>query len=146
MALSRSPEPSGLCGITLNSGNFNHNLNEANILTKFHEYQTENVAKSFSTISSSDLVFDPTWPNFNLVLHFIKANIRTKFHEDQTENVASRSNTRFSMIWSSDLVFDMTWPFSNLSEISSSQTFWWNFWSIRLEMWLLEHTQGFSKI
>ena len=51
--------------------------------------------QSFSKIWPSDLVFDPTWPNFNLVQDFMKTNILTKFHEDRTENVASRAYTRF---------------------------------------------------
>ena len=36
---NRSSEPSRLCGIILMSKNFNHNSNEAKILTNFHEYQ-----------------------------------------------------------------------------------------------------------
>ena len=36
--------------------------------------------------------------------------------------------------------------FSNLSEISSRQTFWLCFMIIRLKMWPLDYRQGFSKI
>ena len=70
----------------------------ANILTKFHEYQTENVTSwrytRFFMIWPSDLVFDPTLPIFTLILDFIKAIILTKFHVYQTENVASKVYTR----------------------------------------------------
>ena len=62
-----------------------------NILIKFRDYRTENVASKaytrFSKIWPSDLVFDPTWPIFELVQDFIKTNILTKFHDYQTENV-----------------------------------------------------------
>ena len=34
-----------------------------------------------STIWPSDLVFDPTWPTFILVLQIVRANILTKFNE-----------------------------------------------------------------
>ena len=50
--------------------------------------------QGFSKIWPSDLVFDPTWPNFELVQDFNKTNILTKFYEDRTENVASRAYTR----------------------------------------------------
>ena len=62
---------------------------KSNILTKFHAYRTKNVASR-----PSDLVFDPTWPNLQLVWDFIEANILTKFHEYQTENVTSKEYTR----------------------------------------------------
>ena len=51
--------------------------------------------QGFSKIWPSDLVFDPTWPNFTLVRDFIKTNIQTNFHKYLTENVASRAYTRF---------------------------------------------------
>ena len=45
------------------------NVIKTNILTKFYDYQTENVAsraytRFFLRIWPSDLVFDPTWPIF----------------------------------------------------------------------------------
>ena len=51
--------------------------------------------QGLSKIWPSDLVFDPTWPNFKLIRDFIKTNIQTKFHKYLTENVASRAYTRF---------------------------------------------------
>ena len=51
--------------------------------------------QGFSKIWPSDLIFDPTWPNFELVRVFLKENILTKFHDNQTENVASWAYTRF---------------------------------------------------
>ena len=103
--------------------------------------------QGFSKIWPSDLVFDLTWPIFDLVWDFIKTNILTKFQDYWTENVASGAYTRFSKIWPSDLLFDPTWPiFSNSSEISSRQTFWPSFRIIRLKMWPRERTQGCPKI
>ena len=51
--------------------------------------------QGLSNIRPSDLVFDPTSPNFKFIQDFIKTNILTKFHDYQTENVASRAYTRF---------------------------------------------------
>ena len=64
--------------------------------------------QGFSKVWPSDLVFDPTWPNFTLVRDFMKTNILTNFHDNRTENVASRVYTRFFKIF--DLVFDPKWP------------------------------------
>ena len=70
----------------------------ANILTKFHKYQIENVASrgytKFSMIWHSNLVFNPTWPISKLIRDIVKANILTKFHEYRTKNVASTALTR----------------------------------------------------
>ena len=52
--------------------------------------------EGFSKIWPGDLVFDPTWPIFELVRDIIQKNILTNFHEYPTENVASRAYTRFS--------------------------------------------------
>ena len=98
---------------------------EANILIKFHEYLTENVACRANTtffffffFSSRDLVFYPTWPTFKLIQDIIKANILTMFHEYRTENVASRVRECFCKIWPGDLAFDPTWPiFKHLQEL-----------------------------
>ena len=72
---------------------------KANILTKFHEYQVENVATwgytRFPTICPRDLVFYQTWPIFKLVQDFIKENILTKFHRYRTKNVVPKAYTRF---------------------------------------------------
>ena len=51
--------------------------------------------EGFSKIWPSDLVFDPTWPIFELIQDIIQTNILTNFHEYPTENVASRAYTRF---------------------------------------------------
>ena len=37
--------------------------------------------QGFSKISSSNLVFDPTWPNFKLDLDIMMINFLTQFHE-----------------------------------------------------------------
>ena len=49
--------------------------------------------QGFSKIWPSDLVFDPTWPSFELGLDFIKTNILTKFHKDWIETVPARVYT-----------------------------------------------------
>ena len=64
--------------------------------------------QGFPKIWPGDLVFDPTWPIFELVWDIIETNILTNFHEYPTENVASRVYTRFPKIWPGDLVFDPT--------------------------------------
>ena len=64
----------------------------------------------FSLTWSGDLLFDPTWPSFELVGEIVEDIILSKFEVDQAENVASRVLQGFSMIWSCDLLFDQTWP------------------------------------
>ena len=49
----------------------------------------------FSKILPSDLVFEPTWPIFELIQDYVKTNILTKFHDYWTINVTSRAYTRF---------------------------------------------------
>ncbi|KAH3870107.1 hypothetical protein DPMN_033288 [Dreissena polymorpha] len=66
-----------------------------NLLTKFHEDQTINVAsrvKNASPVGSH--VFQANVIIFELIQDIIEANILTKFHEDWTINVASRKLTR----------------------------------------------------
>ena len=76
----------------------------------------------------------------------IKTNILTEFHDYRTDQVASRAYKVF--LWFDLVTYFLMWhdPFSNMSEISSRQTFWPSFMIIRLKMWPLKHTQGFSKI
>ena len=50
--------------------------------------------KFFKEIWPSDLVFDQTWPIFELDLEITKTNILVKFHEDWNKTVASRGWTR----------------------------------------------------
>ena len=73
-------------------------------------------SQGFQIIWPSDLVFDPTWPRFELDLDFIETNILTKFHEDWVKNVASIVFTRFSnnltqwpSFWA-DVTQIRTWP------------------------------------
>ena len=130
LAWSCSPELSDLCGIAFKSRDLNHNhlvtsigsamiwssdllfyptwpifrhvqnFIEANTLTKFHEYQTENLVFTaftrFSKIWTCNLVFGLTWPILVFVVDFIKTKVLTKLHGYLTENVASRVYTRFS--------------------------------------------------
>ena len=102
--------------------------------------------QGFSKIWPSDLVFDPTWPIFQLLRNFIATNILTKFHDCQTGNVACRAYTRFLRIWSNDLVLTRHDIFSNSSYISSRKTFWASSMIIGLKMWPLERTQNFSEV
>ena len=43
-----------------------------------------------------ELVFEPTWPSFELDLEIIKANILSKIYDDCLKNVTARVLTRFS--------------------------------------------------
>ena len=63
-----------------------------------------------------DLVFDPTWPIFELDLRIIKTNILSKIHDDCFKNVTARVLTRFSVdlarwpcFWTQVTQF-RTWP------------------------------------
>ncbi|KAH3879742.1 hypothetical protein DPMN_003648 [Dreissena polymorpha] len=70
-----------------------------NLLSKFHDDQTINVASRVLTRKNSPSpgghVFQPTGIIFELDQDIIGMNLLTKFHEDQTVNVASRELTRF---------------------------------------------------
>ncbi|KAH3809928.1 hypothetical protein DPMN_138310 [Dreissena polymorpha] len=66
-----------------------------NLLTKFYEDQTINVASR--VINAPPLgshVFQANVTIFELIQDIIKTNLLTKFHEDWTINVASRELTR----------------------------------------------------
>ncbi|KAH3699219.1 hypothetical protein DPMN_074175 [Dreissena polymorpha] len=66
-----------------------------NLLTKFHEDQTINVAsrvKNAPPLGSH--VFQANVTIFELIQDIIETNLLTKFHEDWTINVASRELTR----------------------------------------------------
>ena len=93
-----------------------------NLLTKFHEDRTRNVAsRVFTRFLYSQIrktapptgghVFQRTGTTFELNQHIIKTNILTKLHEDWAWNVTSTVFTRFFFFfWPSDLVFDPAWP------------------------------------
>ena len=77
-----------------------------NLLTKFHEDRTVNVASRVLTrfyysrirINAPPLgshVFEANIIIFELIQDIIETNLLTKFHEDWTINVASRVLTRF---------------------------------------------------
>ena len=129
MALHCSPEPSGLCGITLKSKDLNHN----HLVTSIGS----------SMIWPSDLLFDQFsntyeissrqtfWPSF--------MSIRLKIWSlERTQG--------FSKMWPSDLVFDPTWTNFELVWVSSKEKFWPSFKIIGLKMWPLKRTQDFYKI
>ncbi|KAH3888383.1 hypothetical protein DPMN_012416 [Dreissena polymorpha] len=65
---------------------------ETNLLTKFHEDWTINVASRVFTSH----VFQANVTFFVLIQDIIQTNLLTKFHEDWTINVASRVLTRKS--------------------------------------------------
>ena len=78
---------------------------EMNLLTKFHEDRTVNVASRvltrfyYSHIRKNALplgshVFQANVIIFELIQDIIETNLLTKFHEDWTINVASRELTR----------------------------------------------------
>ncbi|KAH3730133.1 hypothetical protein DPMN_056114 [Dreissena polymorpha] len=69
-----------------------------NLLTKFHEDQTVNVASRVLTRKNSPLgghVFKATKTIFELIQVIIGTNLLIKFHDDRKINVASRGLTRF---------------------------------------------------
>ncbi|KAH3776314.1 hypothetical protein DPMN_177736 [Dreissena polymorpha] len=78
---------------------------ETNLLTKFHDDQTINVAskvltsgqsremiKYYYVVTPPSHVFKATKTIFELIQDVIVTNFLTKFHENQTINVASREN------------------------------------------------------
>ncbi|KAH3865784.1 hypothetical protein DPMN_028827 [Dreissena polymorpha] len=71
---------------------------ETNLLTKFHEALTINVASKVLTRKNAPPpgghVFIETIPIFELIQDIIRTNLLTKFHKDKTINVASRMLTR----------------------------------------------------
>ena len=71
--------------------------------------------QDFKEIWPSDVVFELTWPIFNLDLDIIQTNTLVKFHEDWSKIVASRGWTRFKEIWPNDLVSELTWPIFNIN-------------------------------
>ena len=92
-------------------------------------------------IWSSDLLFDSTWPSFELDRDFVEDLIVSKFEVDSTENVGSRVFTRFFFY---DLILWPTfWP-SNLSKILSRTSLWASLKLIGLKMWPVKCSQGYS--
>ncbi|KAH3729522.1 hypothetical protein DPMN_055493 [Dreissena polymorpha] len=65
-----------------------------NLLTKFHEDQTINVASTEKCPAPWQHVFQANVNIFEFIRDIIETNILTKFHEDWTINVASRVLTR----------------------------------------------------
>ncbi|KAH3838101.1 hypothetical protein DPMN_111507 [Dreissena polymorpha] len=71
---------------------------ETNLLTKFHEDWTINVASRVLTRKNAPplvAIFMMISIIFELIQDIIGINLLTQFHEDQTINVASRVLTRF---------------------------------------------------
>ncbi|KAH3867877.1 hypothetical protein DPMN_031014 [Dreissena polymorpha] len=65
-----------------------------NLLTKFHDDWTINVASRENAKSPGGYVFQPTGIILKIVQDIIGTNLVTMFHEDQAINVASRVLTR----------------------------------------------------
>ncbi|KAH3778021.1 hypothetical protein DPMN_179474 [Dreissena polymorpha] len=68
---------------------------ETNLLTKFHEDWTINVASRDKCPAPGGNVFKATKTIFELIQDIIGTNLLTKFHDDRKKNVASRVLTRF---------------------------------------------------
>ena len=124
-------------------------ITRTNIWTSFRSIRLKMCppehTKGVYNIWPIDPVFESTWPIFKLIQDIIKANILIfksvglkMWHPEHIQG--------FSKIWPGDLVFNPNDPFSNLSEISSRQTFWPTYKSFGLKMWPLEPTKGFSNI
>ncbi|KAH3897158.1 hypothetical protein DPMN_021343 [Dreissena polymorpha] len=95
---------------------FDRGIIGTNLLTKFHEGRTKNVASRVFTRKTAPptgchlhedwawnvtyTVFDPVGPIFELDRGFIGTNLLTKFHEDRKRNVASRVFT--NQMWAMD--------------------------------------------
>ena len=104
-------------------------------------------SQGFSMICSTDLVFDPTFPIFELDRDIVKMIILTQFHEDWTKTVASRVFTRLSY----DLTYwprfwpvmthIRTWP-RYFQDNHSEQSLM----KIGPKLWPPECSQGFSMI
>ncbi|KAH3703515.1 hypothetical protein DPMN_078553 [Dreissena polymorpha] len=73
-----------------------HNIIGTNLLTKFHDDRTINMASRVLTRPRplGGHVFPPTGTIFELIQDVIETNHQTKFHDDRTINVASRVLTR----------------------------------------------------
>ncbi|KAH3887100.1 hypothetical protein DPMN_011115 [Dreissena polymorpha] len=70
-------------------------MNGMNLLTKFHEDQTINLASKVKNAPPlGSHVFQANITIFELIQDIIETNLLTKFHEDWTINVASRELTR----------------------------------------------------
>ncbi|KAH3778183.1 hypothetical protein DPMN_179636 [Dreissena polymorpha] len=72
-----------------------------NLLTKFHEDRTRNVASKVFTRKTAPItgghVFQRTGTTFELNQHIIKTNILTKLHEDWAWNLTSTEFTSFEL-------------------------------------------------
>ena len=114
---------------------------KTNILSQIHDdcfkNATARVLTRFSAdlarwllIWPGDLVFDPTWPCFELDLKIIKTNILSKIHDDCFKNVTARVLTRFSTDlarWPSSwlqVTQFWTWP-RNHKDKHFEQDSWW---------------------
>ncbi|KAH3706473.1 hypothetical protein DPMN_065859 [Dreissena polymorpha] len=67
---------------------------ETNLLTKFHEDWTINVASREKCLAPAGHVFKATKTIFELIQDIIGTNLLTKFHDDRKINVTSRVLTR----------------------------------------------------
>ncbi|KAH3861121.1 hypothetical protein DPMN_024049 [Dreissena polymorpha] len=65
-----------------------------NLLTKFHDDWTINVASRVNVSKNGSHVFQANITIFELIQDINETNLLTKFHEDWTINVASRVLTR----------------------------------------------------
>ncbi|KAH3848359.1 hypothetical protein DPMN_090720 [Dreissena polymorpha] len=63
---------------------------ETNLLTKFHEDWTINVASREKCPATGGHVFKATKTIFKLIQHIIGTNLQTKFHDDSQINLTSR--------------------------------------------------------
>ncbi|KAH3786565.1 hypothetical protein DPMN_164672 [Dreissena polymorpha] len=73
---------------------FVDNIIGTNLLTKFHDDRTINVASRAKCPPPGGHIFQATVTIFELVQDIMGANLLTKFHDDQTINMTSRVLTR----------------------------------------------------
>ena len=90
-------------------------------------------SQGFSMIWPTDLLFDPTWPIFELDRDIVMMIILSKFDDDWTKTVASRMFTRFfydltywPTFWS-DMTHIQSWP--TYYHYDHSEQLWCNDWT-----------------
>ncbi|KAH3718035.1 hypothetical protein DPMN_060833 [Dreissena polymorpha] len=101
-----------------------------NLLTKFHEDRTRNVASRVFTRKTAPTTGGHSLqalPNFKLDRGIIGTNLLSKFHEDRTRNVASRVLTRKTAPPTDGHVFQRTGTIFELDQHISKTNILTNF-------------------
>ena len=88
-------------------------------------------SQGFSMIRPTDLVFDLTWPMFELDRNIVKMIILSKFDDDWMKTLASRVFTRFfhdltywPCFWPDMTLFELDWDIVNMIILSKFDDDW----------------------